>query len=274
MADVPIIPDWKITFAKGEFNGLRAYYNIRTDPDLGIGWAALRRVACGCGPCKEQLKKPWIPGVHKREQPRYAENKECSLWPSYKGANDWEIFELAPRTEDDKKGAHDSNLCILDAMEVRISLMMHMDDVGAVGTTDEAVMGYYLVKWLSEPYTLQADTEGMAGMISAGTMVVEGVYYNRVKRAPYWYTPSEVRAVFEMRHVLWTGLQLLDISRENTLPNACNRMEATRQKAVKVAAYEHNQIMEEAERRDQLEYEHEDEAESDKSGSKVESDDK
>jgi hypothetical protein len=52
-----------------------------------------------------------------------------------------------------------------------------MDDVGAVGMTDEAAMGYYLVKWLSEPYyTLQADTEGMAGMISAGTMVVEGVY--------------------------------------------------------------------------------------------------
>jgi hypothetical protein len=99
-------------------------------------------VACGCGPYKEQLKKPWIPGVHKREQPRYAENKECSLWPSYKGANDWEIFELAPRTEDDKKSARDSNLCILDTMEARISLMMRMDDVGAVGTTDEVAMGY------------------------------------------------------------------------------------------------------------------------------------
>ncbi len=35
MADVPIIPDWKITFVKGEFNGLRVYYNIHTDPDLG-----------------------------------------------------------------------------------------------------------------------------------------------------------------------------------------------------------------------------------------------
>jgi hypothetical protein len=69
-------------------------------------------------------------------------------------------------------------------MEAHISLMICMDDVGAVGMTDEAVMGYYLVKWLSEPYTLQADTEGMAVMISAGTMVAEGVYYNRVKRAP------------------------------------------------------------------------------------------
>jgi hypothetical protein len=125
-------------------------------------------------------------------------------------------------------------------MEACISLMMRMDDVGAVGTTDEAAMGYYLVKWLSKPYTLQGDTEGMAGMISAGTMVVKGVYYNRVKRALYWYTPSEVRAVFEMRHVLWTGLQLLDISRENMLPNACNRMEATRQKAVKVIRTQSN----------------------------------
>ncbi len=85
--------------------------------------------------------------------------QECSLWPSYKGANDWEIFQLAPRTEDDKKGARDSNLCILDAMEARISLMMHTDDVGAVGMTDEAAIGYYLVKWLSKPYMLQVDTE-------------------------------------------------------------------------------------------------------------------
>ena len=170
-------------------------------------------------------------------------------------------------------GARQSNLRVLDAIEARISLMMCMDDVGAVWTTDEAAMGYYLVKWLSEPYTLQADTEGMAGMISAGTMVVEGVYFDRVKRAPYWYTPSDVRAVFEMRHVLWTGLQLFDISRENKLPNGCNRTEATRQKAVKLVEYQHNQIMEEAERRDRLEYDPDDEEEVDESGSEVESGD-
>ena len=77
MADVPIIPDWKISFPKGKYNGIRAYYNIRTNPDLGVGWAALCWVACGCRPCKEQLNKPWIPGVDMRGQPRYAENKEC-----------------------------------------------------------------------------------------------------------------------------------------------------------------------------------------------------
>jgi hypothetical protein len=62
-------------------------------------------------------------------------------------------------------------------------------------------------------------------------------------------------------------------SRDNALPNACNRMEATQKKVVKMAAYEHNQIMEEAERRDRLEYDPDEEEEIDELGSEVESDD-
>ena len=50
-------------------------------------------------------------------------------------------------------------------------------------------------------------------------------------------------------------------------------MEATQKKAVKVAAYEHNQIMEEAERRDRLEYDPDEEEEIDELGSEVESND-
>ena len=92
MDDVPPIPNYKITFAKGRFNELRAYYNIRTDPDLGLGFAALRRVACGCDACKEQLGRPWLPCVDMYEQPRYSANDGCVLWRSYEGANDWKIF--------------------------------------------------------------------------------------------------------------------------------------------------------------------------------------
>ena len=40
MADVPIIPDWKISFPKGKYNGIRAYYNICTDP-CGLGGSLL-----------------------------------------------------------------------------------------------------------------------------------------------------------------------------------------------------------------------------------------
>ena len=43
MADILPRPDYKVVLPKGQFNGLCAHYNIRTDPDLGLGWA--QRVA-------------------------------------------------------------------------------------------------------------------------------------------------------------------------------------------------------------------------------------
>ena len=54
MGGVLPIPDYKVVLPKGKFNGLCVHYSTRMDPDLGLGWAALRQVACGCGPCKDQ----------------------------------------------------------------------------------------------------------------------------------------------------------------------------------------------------------------------------
>ena len=103
-----------------------------------------------------------------------------------------------------------------------MSLMIKEGEVGGVGTTDEAAMGYYIVQWKSEPYALQADAEGMLGIVMAGVMVVDGLYFNRVQRAPYWYTQSEEMSIIEVRHVLQSGLQLEEISETNKLPRACN----------------------------------------------------
>jgi hypothetical protein len=52
----PPILEYKIKMEEGKYNVIHAYYNIRMDPDLGIGWAAVRCVVCRCGPCKAQLK--------------------------------------------------------------------------------------------------------------------------------------------------------------------------------------------------------------------------
>jgi hypothetical protein len=149
--------------------------------------------------------------------------------------------------------------CVLNVLEARMSLMMRKGQVGAVGTSDKAVMGYYLVKWLSEPYTLQEDTEGMSGMIPTGSMVVDGLYFNRVQRAPHWYKPSGDTTVVEVKYVLRTGLQLQPISTSNAIPSACARVKETRKKAIKVSTLDHKAIMDEATKRDRLEYKDEDE---------------
>ena len=70
MEEVPNIPNYMVVLTKDKFNGIRAHYNIQTDPNLGIiRWAALHRIPCGCASCKEQLVSPWVPGVERTEQP-------------------------------------------------------------------------------------------------------------------------------------------------------------------------------------------------------------
>ena len=109
----------------------------------------------------------------------------------------------------------------------------------------------------------QEDTEGMAGMSGSGMMVADAIFYNRVGRAPYWYTPSETTTVVQVIHVLQTGIELQGISPSNKLPVSCNRALAMRQKAVMIARQDHDIVMDEAMRRDVLEYDDTDEEEED-----------
>jgi hypothetical protein len=41
MADVLPLPNYKVVLPKIQFNIICAHHNIRTDPELGMGWAAL-----------------------------------------------------------------------------------------------------------------------------------------------------------------------------------------------------------------------------------------
>jgi len=136
-----------------------------------------------------------------------------------------------------------------------MSLMIREGEVGAISMADEATLGYYVGKWLSEPYTLQEETEGMSGMIGAWTMVANMLYFNQVECARHsWYTQYNMMTVVEVRYVLLMGFQLQPISETNKLPMACNGKDAAQKKAVKVMLLVHEVIMEEAGKRDQLEY--------------------
>ena len=59
------------------FSGTKACYNYRADPDLGLGWIAVRRIPCACKACIDQLKLPWDHSKGKQDQPRYKRNPKC-----------------------------------------------------------------------------------------------------------------------------------------------------------------------------------------------------
>jgi hypothetical protein len=91
-------------------------------------------------------------------------------------------------------------------------LMVCEGEVGAIGRKDEEGMGHYVVKRLSDPYTLQYDADGMSGVINAGVMVAHVLYFSRVKCEPYWYTQSGITKVVKVRYVLQTGVPLQQIN--------------------------------------------------------------
>ena len=46
-------------FSKGNRNGISSMYNIRHDPELGVGKDDVRRITCACSFFIEQLDLPW-----------------------------------------------------------------------------------------------------------------------------------------------------------------------------------------------------------------------
>ena len=111
-------------------------------------------------------------------------------------------------------------------------------------------------------------------MISAGKMVVDALYLNRVHRAQHWYTLSAETTVVEVKHVLRTGLRVQPISTTNTLPLTCTRADAMRKNAMKVSSLDHEKNMDEGSKRDRLQQGHDDESEEDSDEESEESESK
>ena len=116
--------------------------------------------------------------------------------------------------------------------------------VGAIVTTDEQADGYYLVEWTGEPFTCQV----------TGELKCRGIYFNRVGRAPKWYTKSDLAPdEFLLQHVVLGAVTMEPISNSNPLPIHCNRVVATRAGALKISKDCDDFIFDEIWRRDLLE---------------------
>ena len=131
--------------------------------------------------------------------------------------------------------------------ELLVSLQINKGEIAAVFTTDGTTPGYHLVRWVGEPDTPLA----MPRVALAERL-------NPVRGAPFWYTPAPEapQAVVEVTDMLQTGLTLLPLSDENQLPANLAREvkeDATRRKAIKVDAIDHELIMERQRPRAKLE---------------------
>ena len=180
---------------KGEkYWGIGAMHNIRTDRELGIGKAAVRRIPCGCEQCVEQMKKPI--------EERYSPTTNCRLYSIFEGLNDWNVVKLgapkdAGQAAEEEEGY--SKIQVLESMTLRAALEIKSGNIGTFSTTNDETDGYYVVEWVSEPYTIEEDCTlneyDVPIELCKGELVVKAKYLNPVPRAPKWYTPSELEVV-------------------------------------------------------------------------------
>ena len=272
-----------IGFHSGKKNGLMMHYNLRFDPDLGTGWAAVRRIPCACDACIEQLKLPWNRQLNLKQQPHYAPgNQQCKYWPIFEGLNDWIIIKLVDKLEctnmNEEEEVHTETLnCLTTAMAEKVQEEFY----GAMMTSDTSTKdGYYVVQWTSTPYSLQQDMQlsmyNPPIYLKAGELVCNARFLNEVPRAKQWYTPSvaenEMNTVVRMQHVVMANMTLNAISETNVLPRTCNRSKAEELGALRVSDEDHETILDEIFRRENMDFNEGSYFSEDESESKRESD--
>jgi hypothetical protein len=77
---------------------------------------------------------------------------------------------------------------VLHDYETRALSEIEDGGYGAIDT-DHAQDGYYLIRWVGEPYALDEPTkvEGCPQPMPKGTMVCNGKYLTRLTRSPHWF---------------------------------------------------------------------------------------
>ena len=197
------------------------------------------------------IKKPWVPKVEIKKQPRFKQVPDCKYKNILGDSNEWYFAKLKQRSSNDQQPHHrymddDADTCRKEVREHITALIANEIEVGKIGaviTTDEDADGFYLVEWTELPYTCQ-DT---------GDLKCRGNYLNRVGRTRKWYTKSDLDDEHLVRHVVMGEVKMEPISNTNQLPSTCNRPEAIRMKAVKISKESDYFIFDETKRRDQLE---------------------
>ena len=81
-------------------------------------------------------------------------------------------METTNVTSKDEENVYET---ILHGIEARMNERILMWTVGAMRTNDDATQGYYLVKWIKEPHTVQENTI-MKGVEPQQTIFLEKSY--------------------------------------------------------------------------------------------------
>ena len=100
------------------------------------------------------LDNTWDYGVEPTKNPRYQPVDECTYLHVLGSLNIRNIVNFTNRTtsSDDFDAVHK---VVIDDISDNLVSLVQLGKYGAINASDPTTMGYYVINYLSEPYTLQ-----------------------------------------------------------------------------------------------------------------------
>ena len=100
------------------------------------------------------FEKPLVPGLMPQQQPLCQPVTDCSYWPVQVSFKKWNIITLSHKATT-SEAFEDIFQVILDGISENMASLVQSGKYSAINTTGKSTMGYYVVKFVSEAYTLK-----------------------------------------------------------------------------------------------------------------------
>ena len=118
-----------------------------------------------------------------KKQARYQPVKNYTYWPVLGLYKNWNIIELTPKPTP-FEAFDEIHQVVIDKISDNTASLVKSGKYVAINTSDTTTNVFYVIKLISEAYTLQNNTKIDGQIISAGELVVKHNIFSPCKKIP------------------------------------------------------------------------------------------
>ena len=117
----------------------------------------MRQIACACAKFTSMLDKPLVPVLPPQQKLCCQPVKYCTYWPVIVSFNNWNIIKVAHKSTTSEASV-DIHQVVIDGISNSVALPVQYGKYGTMKTMDSTTMGYCVIKFVPQAYTLQEET--------------------------------------------------------------------------------------------------------------------
>ena len=127
---------------------------MQSDTKLGHVTCAIHLIPCACIKFASRLDKPWVTGLPPQQQPRYQSVIYYKHWTVIYSFNNCNIIKLSHKFTT-SEAFEEIHQVFLHGISENMASLVQSGKYGAMNTTCPKTIYYYVLKFVSEAYTLQ-----------------------------------------------------------------------------------------------------------------------